>query len=128
MFSDHLRKFDEMPYKTLLVVAAGLVILCQLTALAFVADSQVAKAKLRESQRTAQMQAIAQCMETSAGAARHNCMQQVRIAAGSSEPPAAQGTVSAQKPQALAEASGYAGNGAPAHPQQGFMAASFAIR
>jgi hypothetical protein len=124
MISDHLRKFDEMPYKTLLLAAAGLVILCQLTALAFVADSQVEKAKLRESQRAAQMQAIAQCMETSAGPARHNCIRQVRVAGGSSESPAAQGTVNAQKLQALAEASGYAGNGAPAHPQ----AASFAVR
>ena len=128
MFSDHFKKFDEMPYKTLLLVAAGLVILCQLTALAFVADSQVAKAKLRESQRAAQMQAIAQCMETSAGAARHNCLRQVRVADGSSEPPAAPGNATAQKPQALAEASGYAGNGTPARPPQGFMAASFAIR
>jgi hypothetical protein len=67
MLSDHLRKFDEIPYKTLLIVAAGLVILCQLAALAFVADSQVAKAKLRESQRVAQMQAIAQCMDAYSG-------------------------------------------------------------
>ena len=62
MFSEHLRKFDELPYKTLLLVAAGLVILCQLAAMAFVADSQVAKARLRDEQRKAELVAIAHCM------------------------------------------------------------------
>jgi hypothetical protein len=129
MFSAHFQKFDEMPYKTLLLVAAGLVLLCQLAALAFVADSQVEKAKLRETQRMAQMQAIAQCVETSVGPARQKCIQQVRVAASPAEPaPAAQGVPDAKTSHALAGTSGYAGGGAPAHPQQGFMAASFAVR
>jgi hypothetical protein len=129
MFSDHLRKFDEMPYKTLLLVAAGLVILCQLAAMAFVADSQVARAKVRDDQRKAELTAIAQCMETRAGAARHSCIQQARVAATASPPPAAE---SAPKAPAYADASASAGNvmpsRLPAHPPQGFMAASFAIR
>jgi uncharacterized membrane protein len=128
MFSEHLMKFDEMPYKTLLMVAAGLVILCQLAAMAFVADSQVAKAKLRDEQRQAELAAIAHCMETSAGAARHNCIQQARVVAGASTPPAAD---SVPREAAFAEASSSAGSVMPARPvrsPRGFMAASFAVR
>ncbi|MFS2035302.1 hypothetical protein ACEN8I_14875 [Polaromonas sp. CT11-55] len=127
MFSVHLRKFDELPYKTLLMVAAGLVILCQLAAMVFVADSQVAKAKMRDDQRRAELLAISQCMETRAGAARQNCIQQAR-AATNAQPPAADG---ASKAPAFAEASASAGNVMPAHPArspQGLMAASFSIR
>ena len=128
MFSDHLRKIDEIPYKTLMLVAAGLVILCQLAAMAFVADSQVTKAKVRDEQRRAELVVIAHCMETSAGAARHSCIQQARVVAGASPPPAAEG---APKAPAFAEASASAGSVMPAHPArsaQGLMAASFAIR
>lgn len=128
MFSDHLRKIDEMPYKTMLGVAAGLVILCQLAAMAFVADAQVAKARLRDEQRRAELVAIAHCMETSAGAARHNCIQQARVVATGSPQPAAD---SVPREPAFAEASGSAGNAMsarPARPPQGFMAASFAVR
>ena len=128
MFSDHLRKIDEMPYKTMLLVAAGLVILCQLAAMAFVADSQVAKAKLRDEQRQAELAAIAHCMETSAGAARQSCIQQARVVATASPQPTA---ASAPKEPAFADASASAGSAMPARPTrppQGFMAASFAVR
>ena len=130
MFSDHMPKIEEMPYKKLLLVAAGLVILCQLAAMAFVAESQVAKAKERDNQRKAELTAISQCMETSAGAARSQCIQQARVVA----------TVSPQQPEggnaskapAYADASASSGGMMPAHspsrPPQGFMAASFAIR
>ena len=62
MFAKHLKKIDETPYKTLLWVAAGLVFVCQLVAFAFVADGQVTKAQIREFQRKAEMQAIANYM------------------------------------------------------------------
>lgn len=125
MFSDHLRKFDEMPYRTLLWVAAGLVILCQLVVVGFVADAQVTKAKVRDYQRNTEMLGIAQCVEeTRAGAARHACIQQARIVASSSlAPPAG----SATQPQ-LAHASGETGNALPTQPAQGFMGASLAVR
>lgn len=128
MFSDHLRKIDEIPYKTLMLVAAGLVILCQLAAMAFVADAQVTKAKLRDDQRRAELMAISQCMETRPGAARQNCIQQARVLVTPPPPPAAD---SASKAPAFAEASASAGSVMPAHPAhspQGLMAASFAIR
>ena len=130
MFSDYLRKIDEMPYKTMLLIAAGLVILCQLAAMAFVADSQVAKAKLRDEQRRAELVAIAHCMETSAGAARQNCIQQARVVATASTPPAPAAD-SAPKAPAYADASTSTGSAMPARPTrtpQGFMAASFAVR
>lgn len=138
MFSDHLQKFDKMPYKTLLWVAAGLVFACQLAAFAFVADGQVTKARIRDYQRQAEVQAIAQCIENTAGPARQGCIQQARITAASALPPV---TASAQKGQALADSSGessgvMASNAAgatvssmlPMQPAQGFMPASFAIR
>lgn len=130
MFSEHLRKFDELPYKTLLMVAAGLVILCQLAAMAFVADAQVAKAKLRDDQRRAELTAIAHCMETRAGSARNSCIQQARVVATASPPPAAE---AASKEPVFAEASAStsAGGVMPArqmNPPHGFMAASFAVR
>jgi len=128
MFSEHLRKFDELPYKTLLMVAAGLVILCQLAAMAFVADSQVAKAKQRDEQRRAELTAIAHCMEELAGAMRNSCIQQARVVATAPPPPAADATA---KAPVFAEASASAGGAMPsrpANPPQGFMAASFSIR
>ena len=73
--------------------------------------------------------AISQCMETSAGAARSQCIQQARVVAVASPQPAAEG---ASKAPAFADASSSSGNvmpsRSPAHPPQGFMAASFAIR
>ncbi|SFU84071.1 hypothetical protein SAMN05216350_10694 [Polaromonas sp. YR568] len=138
MFSDHLKKIDETPYKTLLWVAAGLVFVCQLVAVGFVADGQVTKAKIRDFQRKTEMQAIAQCMDTAAGSARQSCIQQARVVAGTYVPPE---TLDAPKAQTLAGASGessgvMASNGVgaavssmlPTQPAQGFMSASFAIR
>jgi hypothetical protein len=80
MFSDHLRKIKEIPYKTLLGVAGGFLILCQLVALAMVADEQVKKAQVREAQRTSERIAAAHCMESTMGAARHSCLQQAKAA------------------------------------------------
>jgi hypothetical protein len=137
MFSDHLKKIDEIPYKTLLWVAAGLVFVCQLVAVGFVADAQVTKAKIRDYQRQAEIQAIAQCMDTRAGPARQSCIQQARVVASTSLPPE---TGSPPKTEVLAGASGEPGgvmasNGTsatvssmlPVQPQ-GLMNASFAIR
>lgn len=137
MFSDHLKKIDEPPYKTLLWVAAGLVFACQLAAFAFVADGQVTKAKIRDFQRNAEMQAIAQCMETRAGPARQDCIQQARVVAGTSLPSDAGST---PKTEVLAGGSSESGgvmasNGTSATvssmlptPPQGLMNASFALR
>jgi len=129
MFSEHLRKFDELPYKTLLTVAAGLVIVCQLAAMAFVADAQVAKAKLRDDQRRAELTAIAHCMESRAGAERNSCIQQAHVTVAAPPQPAGEGA--STKAPVFAEASASAGGVMPArqvNPPQGFMSASFSVR
>lgn len=137
MFSDHLKKIDKMPYRNLLWAAAGLVFVCQLVAVGFVADAQVTKAKIRDFQRQTEMQAIAQCMETRAGPARQGCIQQARAAAGTSLPPEAGGMpqteVLAGTPGGPSGVMASNGTGAavssilPVQPQ-GLMNASFAIR
>lgn len=78
MFSDHLQKFEKISGETLFCVAAGLVILCQLVAMALVADGQVQKAQLRDARQAAETSAMAQCMDASTIAARQGCIQQAR--------------------------------------------------
>jgi hypothetical protein len=73
MFSDHLRKIDDAPTKTLLLVAAGLVIFCQLVAMVMVADAQVEKAQLREASHASARAATAWCVQSSSGAALRDC-------------------------------------------------------
>jgi hypothetical protein len=73
MFSDHLPIIDEAPTKTLLVIAAGLVIVCQLVAMVLVADGQVEKAQLREASHASARAATAWCIESSRGAALRDC-------------------------------------------------------
>ena len=81
MFSDHLRKnIDELPRVSQPVVAGVLVVICQLTAMAFVTDGQVQKAGQRDLQRLAQQAAIAECVERNSGPMRHGCIQQVQAA------------------------------------------------
>lgn len=73
MFSDHLRKIDEAPAKTLLLIAAGLVIVCQLVAMVMVASGQVEKAQLREASHASIRAATAWCIQSSSGAALRDC-------------------------------------------------------
>ena len=123
MFSDHLRKIDALPLKTLFGIAAGLVIVCQLVAMMLVVDGQVAKAKARDARQASEQMAVLQCMESSSGVARHSCLLQVQALAGSSQPDTPLNS------QAMASA---ARNDLPAlsgsSPLEGFMPASFATR
>jgi len=73
MFSDHLQKIDHASGKTLLMIAASLVILCQLIAMMLVSQGQVERAQAREANRVNQRTAIAWCMETSRGAELRAC-------------------------------------------------------
>ena len=123
MFSDHLRKIKEIPHNTLLGMAAGFVILCQLVALAMVADEQVKKAQVRETQRISERIATAHCMESSMGAARHSCLQQAKTANLPSE-------VADPRQNSQAVASNFdGGSGAlAAHQMQDFRPAMFTPR
>ncbi len=76
MFSDHLQKIDQASGKTLLLVAAGLVIVCQLVAMVLVAQGQVEKAQAREATQASQRIATAWCLETSRGTELRGCANQ----------------------------------------------------
>lgn len=73
MFSDHLRKIDQAPHKTLLLAASGLVIVCQLVAMALVAGEQVQKAQMRGDSDASRQAAVASCVEASRGVAVKGC-------------------------------------------------------
>ena len=76
MFSDHMRKVDNTSGRTLLLVAAILVIVCQLVAMVMVAGGQVKKAELRESNLSFQRFAVARCFEVNTRFDRSSCLQQ----------------------------------------------------
>jgi hypothetical protein len=117
MFSDHLPKIDEVPNRTLFMVAAGLVILCQLVAMTLVVDGQVNMAQVRDALRVSERTAINRCMESSLGAARHSCIQQAKA-------PAPDGPST----QALADTEESDITALPANPAQGLLPASFAAQ
>jgi hypothetical protein len=79
MFSDHIKKVNRFPQAGLLVLAGGLVIVCQLIAMAMVADQQVQQAGVRDLQRVAQQTALADCIQRSTGATRHICVRQAQL-------------------------------------------------
>jgi hypothetical protein len=127
MLSECLRKFHQIPRRALWWAAAGLALLCQLVAVALVADEQVAKARIRDYQRSIEMQAIAQCIETRAGTARHRCIQQARVVASHSFPP--DGSPPGEAGPVMANnGTGAAASAMPMQPAQGYMAGPFAIR
>ena len=67
MISDHFQKVDVISNRTLFLLAGGLVIVCQLVAMAVVSDGQVKKAQLRNLGIASQQTAFAQCLEASIG-------------------------------------------------------------
>lgn len=73
MFSDHLRKIDDSPTRTLLLIGAGLLIVGQLAAMVVVADGQMEKAHLRQVSQASARAATAWCVESSHGAALRDC-------------------------------------------------------
>ncbi|MBC7610779.1 MAG: hypothetical protein H7228_14610 [Polaromonas sp.] len=86
MFSEYMRKIDRTSGRNLLFIAAALVIVCQLVAMALVADGQVKKAEIRESQLSFQRVAMARCFEVKSRFDRDSCMQQVNAEAGNAAP------------------------------------------
>ena len=78
MFSDHMQKIGRFPQVGLLPIVGGLVIVCQLVAMALVVDGQVQRADMRDVQRVAQQLAFAECIERSTGLTRRGCMPQTQ--------------------------------------------------
>lgn len=62
------------------MVAAGLVLLCQLAAMALVVDGQMNLAQVRDALRISQRTAVIHCMESSLGSTRHSCIEQATAA------------------------------------------------
>jgi hypothetical protein len=122
MFSDHLKKIDHMPYKTMLGLAACLVILCQLVAMVLVVDGQVRKAEARETSLGSQRMAIAQCNESSPAGARQTCIQQVMAISGKPHDP-----VNGLQVQALTDSAPSDRGGVSIGKVEGLMPASFTI-
>ena len=80
MFSERVKKVDTMPFRVLLGVAAGLVFLCQLAALALIANGQVEKAHARDTYYTSAQMEMADCSKTYSGPARSQCIEQINAA------------------------------------------------
>lgn len=78
MLADQFQKIERFSSRSLLLVAAGLVIVCQLVAMAMVADGQVKRAESRQAQIAAQNVALASCFETSTRFDRDSCMQRMQ--------------------------------------------------
>lgn len=77
MFSDYLKKVDQVSCKGLFGVAAGLVFVCQLIAMVLVVDGQVEKAQARDAQHQLAQMAISDCDEKYIGVVRTQCIDQV---------------------------------------------------
>lgn len=73
MISDHFQNVDVISNRTLFLLAGGLVIVCQLVAMAVVSDGQVKKAQLRNLGIASQQTAFAQCLEASIGNGGQRC-------------------------------------------------------
>ena len=123
MFSDRLSKIDTMPLKTMLGLAAGLVILCQLVAMVLVVDGQVNRAEARDAQLDSRRKAIAQCNEASSASTRQSCIEQVmatlRLTNNSAKTPQVQTFADSMS---LTSGSQVGGKG------RGFISATFAAR
>lgn len=124
MFSGHLKKIDEIPYKALFGVAAGLVFLCQLVAMALVVDGQVQRAEVRDAQYSSAQGAIADCVASQSGTALGKCIQQPKSASKGLAKADSIGT----RPVAAAYAPDPENPALSSHPVEGFRPASFVTR
>lgn len=124
MFSERLKKLDELPAKAWFGVAAILVFVCQLVAMALVVDGQVQRAQARHAHRAVQQDAAADCLATQYGAGLSRCLQQTRYVG---DTPAPAGVQSPPVLQAQARHSPMPSVEASAAVER-FMPTSFATR
>ena len=82
MFSEQLKPIDKMSDNTLLLLAAGLVLVCLLVAMALVAGGQVEKAELRQLGEANFQSALATCLQSRQGSALGDC---ARLASSSTD-------------------------------------------
>ena len=75
MFSDHWRKLTRFPQVGLMMLAAGLVGVCQLLAMVLVGGNPLQNTGLRDLQQVA----LADCIQRSTSASRHGCIRQSQL-------------------------------------------------
>ncbi len=78
MFSTHLPKANTVPRDYIYLGMGLLLIVGMLIAIASVASGQVKKAQMRDWLQASQRSAVANCVETTRGAALNNCIQQAQ--------------------------------------------------
>ena len=82
MFSAQLKPIDKMSDNKMLLLAAGLVLVCLLIAMAMVAGGQVQKAELRQLSQANFQSAFANCLQSRQGSALRDC---ARLASSSTD-------------------------------------------
>ncbi len=82
MFSEQLKPVDKMSANKLLLLAAGLVLVCLLVAVALVAGGQVQKAELRQLSQASFQSALASCLQSRQGSELGDC---ARLASSSTD-------------------------------------------
>lgn len=80
MFSDHLQIIDNAPIKKMLLIAAGLLVVCQLVAMALVAEGQVEKAHVRDASQASFQAAMASCVASNRGMDLKDCKRLLPMA------------------------------------------------
>ena len=75
MFSDYWRKLTRFPQVGLMMLAAGLVGVCQLLAMVLVGGNPLQNTGVRDLQQVA----LAACIQRSTSASRHGCIRQSQL-------------------------------------------------
>ena len=75
MFPEHLKKVTRFPTLGLMMLAGGLVVVCQLLAMVMVAGNPLQNAGVRDLQQVA----FADCIQRSTSASRHGCIRQSQL-------------------------------------------------
>ena len=75
MFSDYLKKVTRFPTLGLMMLAGGLVVVCQLLAMVMVAGNPLQNTFVRDLQQVA----LADCIQRSTLATRHGCIRQSQL-------------------------------------------------
>lgn len=73
MFSAHLKPIVNTSANKMLLLVAGLALVCLLIAMAFVAGGQVQKAELRQASQASLQAAVANCLESQQGSVIRDC-------------------------------------------------------
>ncbi len=75
MLFNHFQKLTRFPRLGLMMLAAGLVMVCQLLAVVMVGGNPVQKTSVRDLQQVA----LTGCIQRSSAVSRHDCIRQSRL-------------------------------------------------